>query len=179
MGVRCSWTTCDKSNLYVSTFLALSFCLVYFSPSKEEEPADVRQEKLDLRLRYGVHHQRYAHRSQSDAAERHGVTTCTVSSRGRGEDRTAMTSPFPIFAANAGPTTTQTLLEMISLVCLLWPCFIFCSFLNYLYSISVFIYIISNYLFDGDGQCVKRKEYVCFELAKVTGEKENGVFIYK
>lgn len=25
----------------------------------------------------------------------------------------------------------------------------------------------------------KRKEYVCFELAKVTGEKENGVFIYK
>lgn len=25
----------------------------------------------------------------------------------------------------------------------------------------------------------KRKKYACFELAKVTGEKENDVFIYK
>lgn len=66
----------------------LSFILFFsplfssFSPSKEEEPADVRQEKLDLRLRYGVHHQRHAHRGQSDATERHGVTTCTVSRGG-------------------------------------------------------------------------------------------------
>lgn len=70
----------------------------------------MRQEKLDLRLRYGVHHKRHAHRSQSDAAERHGVTTRTVSTGGRG-DRTAMTSPFLVFAAKAGPTTTQTRLE--------------------------------------------------------------------
>lgn len=45
-----------------------------------------------------------------------------------------------------------------------------------MYSISIFLYIISNYLVDSDGQCEKRKECVCFELAKVTGEKENGVF---
>lgn len=25
----------------------------------------------------------------------------------------------------------------------------------------------------------KRKEYVCFELAQVTGEKENDAFIYE
>ncbi len=37
------------------------------------------QEKPDLRLRHGFHHQCHAHRSQSDAAERHGVTNCTVS----------------------------------------------------------------------------------------------------
>lgn len=76
---------------------------------------------------------------------------------------------------NHNPDTSRN--DQLSLSSL--AVFYFCSFLNYLYSISVFIYIISNYLVDGDGQCVKRKKYVCFELAKVTGEKENGVFIYK
>jgi len=54
------------------------FCLLH-SPSQEEESADVCQEEPDLRLRHGFHYQCHAHRSQSDAAERHGVTNCTVS----------------------------------------------------------------------------------------------------
>lgn len=44
-----------------------------FSASREKGPADVREEKSHLRLRHGLHHQRHAHRRQSDAAQRHGV----------------------------------------------------------------------------------------------------------
>lgn len=96
---------------------------------------------------------------------------------GGGGGRTAMTSPFPIFAANAGPTTTQTLLETISLVCVLWPCFIFfCSFLNYLYSISIFIYFVSNYLVDGDGQCEKKEGICLFWTGKGRWRKRKCCF---
>lgn len=57
------------------------FLFVHFSSSSplQEEPADVREEEPHLRLRHGIHHQRHAHRSQSDAEERHGVAVPTVS----------------------------------------------------------------------------------------------------
>lgn len=56
-------------------FFCLHLCLS--SPLKEE-PSDVREEESHLRLRHGIHHQRHADRSQSDAEERHGVAPPTV-----------------------------------------------------------------------------------------------------
>lgn len=51
-------------------------CLsLLFSTSQKEEPADVRAQEPHLRFRHGLHHQRHAHRGQSDAAQRHGVAT--------------------------------------------------------------------------------------------------------
>ncbi len=58
--------------------MLLPVCLRLSSPFKEE-PSDVREEEPHLRLRHGIHHQRHAHRSQSDAAKRHGVAAPTVS----------------------------------------------------------------------------------------------------
>lgn len=59
-----------------------------FSPPLQEEPSDVREEEPHLRLRHGLHHQRHADRSQSDAEERHGVAgpalSCMLHGGGRG-----------------------------------------------------------------------------------------------
>lgn len=60
------------SVLNVSFFLSL-----HLSSSFKEEPSDVREEESHLRLRHGIHHQRHADRSQSDAEERHGVAPPT------------------------------------------------------------------------------------------------------
>lgn len=56
-------------------------CLLFlcFSSPLQEEPSDLREEEPHLRLRHGLHHQRHAHRSQSDAEERHGVAPPTAS----------------------------------------------------------------------------------------------------
>lgn len=130
----------------------------------------MRQEKLDLRLRYGVHHKRHAHRSQSDAAERHGVTTHTVST-GVGGDRTAMTSPFLVFAAKAGPTTTQTRLETINWVCFIIPSFNFCMIISPFICISMNIFCNC---FKEPRRCWrserKKEKRVCFGLEKLTIE---------
>lgn len=144
--------------MFLIFFPIFSFLHSSFSPSKEKEPADVRQEKLDLRLRYGVHHQRHAHRSQSDAAERHGVTTGTVSTGVRG-DRTAMTSPFLLFAAKAGPTTDprhfwKQSTEFVSLDHLLIHV---CFFLFICISSDILFDIVSKNLVDGDGLPGKRR----------------------
>lgn len=61
-------------------FLFLMFFILYLhlsSPFKEEPP-DVREEESHLRLRHGIHHQRHADRSQSDAEEWHGVAPPSV-----------------------------------------------------------------------------------------------------
>ena len=65
-------------NFFLISALHLSLCLLLSSPFKEE-PSDVREEEPHLRLRHGIHHQRHAHRSQSDVEERHGVAAPTVS----------------------------------------------------------------------------------------------------
>lgn len=52
-----------------------------FSSPLEEEPSDVCEEEPHLRLRHGIHHQRHAHRGQSDVEERHGVA-CPHCERG-------------------------------------------------------------------------------------------------
>lgn len=65
---------------FVNSLLRLSARLL--SSPFEEEPPDVREEEPHLRLRHGIHHQRHAHRSQSDVAERHGVAAPTVSGGG-------------------------------------------------------------------------------------------------
>ncbi len=82
--------SCVNRTILVSLISSL-FSFTPLSPSQEEESADVCQEKPDLRLRYGFHHQCHAYRSQSDAAERHGVTNCTVS-MGSGQNSHDLTS---------------------------------------------------------------------------------------
>lgn len=61
----------NKRIILYHLFFLLFFSL--FSSSEEEKQADVREEKPDLRLRHGFHHQCHAYRSQSDATEWHGV----------------------------------------------------------------------------------------------------------
>lgn len=62
-------------NIYV---VHLFVFLLLSSPFKEE-PSDVCEEEPHLRLCHGIHHQCHAHRSQSDAEERHGVAAPTAS----------------------------------------------------------------------------------------------------
>lgn len=80
--VYISYRRCAALSENGSSFPVLS-CFVplpplRFSAPLQEEPADVREEEPHLRLRHGVHHQRHAHRRQSDAEERHGVAVLTV-----------------------------------------------------------------------------------------------------
>lgn len=62
-------------------FQFVFFPISFFSSPFKEKPSDVREEEPHLRLCHGVHHQRHAHRSQSDAEERHGVAAPTVSGK--------------------------------------------------------------------------------------------------
>lgn len=71
------------------------FLFYSFSPSKEKEPANVCQEKPDLRLCHGFHHQCHAYCSQSNAAKWHGVTPCTVSI-GSGQNSHDLTSSLSL-----------------------------------------------------------------------------------
>lgn len=52
-----------------------------FSSSFKEKPPDMCEEESHLCFCHGIYHQRHAHRSQSDAEERHGVAAPTVSGK--------------------------------------------------------------------------------------------------
>lgn len=93
------------------------------SPPEKEESTDVRQEKPDLRLRHGFHHQCHAHRSKSDAAERHGVTACTVS-MGSGQSSHDLTS----CTCSQSWTSHNPSTSRISAVLLFWYSFCFLFF---------------------------------------------------
>ncbi|TKS80675.1 Calcium-binding protein 8 [Collichthys lucidus] len=73
-----------------------------YSSPLEEEPSDVRTEEPHLRLRHGIHHQRHAHRGQSDVEERHGVACPPLCVRGN--EPACMCMPvvgdFPTFSRN-------------------------------------------------------------------------------
>lgn len=100
------------------------------SPPEEEESTDVCQEKPDLRLRHGVHHQCDAHRGQSDAAERHGVTAYTVST-GSGENSHDLTS----CTCSQSWTSHNQSTSRISAMLLFWKSF---SFLFFVFSLLGF-----------------------------------------
>lgn len=64
--------------LFLLMFFIFFFLYLHLSSPFKEEPSDVREEESHLRLRHGIHHQRHADRSQSDAEEWHGVAPPTV-----------------------------------------------------------------------------------------------------
>lgn len=68
----------SKWAIYIVCCFPFFSLFLHLSSPLKEEPSDVREEEPHLRLRHGIYHQRHAHRSQSDAEERHGVAVLTV-----------------------------------------------------------------------------------------------------
>lgn len=135
------------------------------------------QEKPDLRLCYGFHHQCHAYRSQSDAAERHGVTTCTVS-MGSGQNSHDLTSSCLCSQSWTSHNPSTSLNNQ----------FIFYIFYFILFYFILFYYFIKfNFIWKVPCRCrqceLKEERYICFALKMspyrvtgLTGRKKKSCF---